>query len=147
MSLLEALKAMIPAEIIDGSDVEKTAEIVMLDIAFTPVVQHRHGGDDYDLLDNPPRPVQVEKRGERYLIVHPESHDFDWVDEKSLKAMRARFLLLRGFYYKRLRSVGHSTRQQILGLYFPEGVYLPAEGSELSKAMGLEPGGGEDESA
>lgn len=112
MSLLDAIKAMIPTEVIDGCDVEQTAESVMLDIAFTPVVPEYVSGDD--LILHPPETVEVEKRGERYLIVRPDLHDFDWVEESRLKVMRARFLLLRGYYYRHLRSMGHQHRQQIL---------------------------------
>lgn len=134
--LLAAIERTIPAEIIDGQNVKDAAEMVMLDIAFSPVVE-RPAGDEVSLCLNPPRTSQVEQRGDRYLIVRPEQRDFEWVDEVSLKIMRARYLLLRGYYYKQLRRLSHPVRQQVLGLYFDGGVYVPPEGSELAKLLGV----------
>lgn len=134
-SLLDAIRNAFPKEIIDGSDVEATAEMVDLDIAFTPVVQHVTGGDP--LLDVP-APVEVQKwKDGRYAIMHREHRDYDFVSEASLKIMRARYLILHGFYWRHLHAMSHPMRQEVLALYFGGGVWTPKSGSELSKMMGM----------
>lgn len=80
----------------------------------------------------------VEMNGERYMIPRPKEVDFDFLSEDSVKVARARFLLLRDYYYKRWRSVSHPMRQEAVAKFFGGSVWTPAEGSELAKAMGIE---------
>lgn len=92
MSLLDELKKFIPDEIIGESNVEETAEMVMLDIAYSPVVE---GFVNEELLSfNIPMPVKVIERGDgRYEIRRTDPPDFGIFSEAEIKRMRARFLL------------------------------------------------------
>lgn len=134
--LLSALKKHIPPESIDGSDPKEVASIVMLEVEHTPVIDHPVG-DEVELLTHPPEPVEVRKDGERYMLTWPKTHDFRFVDAESLKVMRARYIMVRNFYWRRLRTLGCETQQRVLSWYFPEGTWTPKEGSELAKAMGV----------
>ena len=60
------------------------------------------------------------------------------VSEADLKVMRARYLVTRGESYKRLRSMPQDERNVTLHTFFPGGVWVPREGSEMSEAMGME---------
>lgn len=133
--LMAALEKQIPKESIDGHDPREVARCVMLDVAFTPVLERFV--NEERLMFDPPEPVEVQQDGERYMLVKPREHDFRWIDSKSLAVMRARFLLVRGYYYPRLRVLDYQTRDRVLCWYFPGGVYMPAEGSALSKALGI----------
>lgn len=133
--LLAALQKMIPTEEIDGCRVDDAAGAVDLDIAHTPVIDSPVG-DDY--RHRIPKPVEAQKwSGDRWAVVYPDHHDFQRVTESELKRMRARYLLLRGFYTRAFRTLPHPTQQQVLAWYFPDGLWLPPEGSDLAKAMGV----------
>lgn len=138
--LLGALTKMLDdelrAEIIDGHSIADVVGAVDLDVAFSPVVEHRC--DEFDF--QPPQPTEVQKWGDGYALVYPAQADFRRVDEGSLRVMRARFLLMRGAYYKMLRGMPNGTQRQVISWYFPGGAWQPEPGSELSKLMGLERG-------
>jgi hypothetical protein len=122
--LLAALKKHTPAEIINGNDVENTAELVMLDVAFSPVLEL--STNEEQLMLNPPRPTEVQQRGDRFMLYRGGA-DFQWVDAESLKIMRARYLLARGFYSDRMRLLPNGVRQKVIAWYFGGSVYVPAE--------------------
>lgn len=102
MGLLEKLNELIPPEIIDGSNVTETAEIVDLDIAYKLLlVEHPVSQDNFDLYSNIPPVVEAQKRpdGKYEIRFKTESGpDFKILTIDEAKEMRARFLLLKGFY-------------------------------------------------
>ena len=110
-SLIKHLDEM-DDETIDGSLVKDVAPMVELEVAFIPrCVEHRH--DDwqhdcpqtvlYEHWDNPPR----------WAIVKPKEHDFEILSEESLKRMRARFLLMNGWYYQHFHTLPHSMQTAV----------------------------------
>ena len=124
MGFLEALKKMIPDEIIDGANVREVAErCVDLEIAFSPVLQYPPCddfmfGDDLDV----PVPVKVIARADgRYEIRHTAPPDFEILNKDDIKVMRARYLLLRGFYNENMHSFSYSKRKAIISYYFQDG--------------------------
>jgi hypothetical protein len=134
--LLTQLRAMVPAEVIDGSNVDDAAEAVDLSIAYTPVVEDVVSSD---LHHRVVKPVEVQKwSGGRWAVMYPERKDFRRVTEGEVKRMRARYLLLRGFYTRHFRRMPYPVQEQVRAWYFPDGLWLPPEASELAKAMGVE---------
>lgn len=127
-SLIDQLKAMIPVETIDGVNVDEAAEMVMLDVEFTPVVVEPFGEDPaFSCLNAAPFPCRVQKDGERYCVWMPHSHEtYRWVEEDELKVMRARYLLLKNFYFRTLENMSHSHRAGVIAKFFPGGVFKPA---------------------
>jgi len=117
MSLLDELKKFIPDEIIGGSNVAETAEIVMLDIAYSPVVENVV---NEELLPfNIPIPVKVLDRGDgRYEIRRTNPPDFRILSEAEIKRMRARFLLLKAYYADNMDMLSYPDRQTVISLYF-----------------------------
>ena len=137
MGILEALKAMIPKEVIDGSDVDETAKMVMLEVEFTPVIPHSVIDPATDYTEHVPTPCRVQLDGSRYCVWMPNSPEkYRWVDEESLKVMRARYLLLRGFYHRTNESMPHSYRQEVISKFFPGGLFKPAIFTELDSRIG-----------
>ena len=137
MGILEALKAMIPKEVIDGSDVDETAKMVMLEVEFTPVIPHSVIDPATKYTELVPTPCRVQLDGSRYCVWMPDSPEkYRWVDEESLKVMRARYLLLRGFYYRTIESMPHSYRQEVISKFFPGGLFKPAMFTELDSRIG-----------
>jgi len=132
--MLEKLKSLIKEavgeETIDGANVEETAEMVDLDIAYSPVVTGRIS-DDFHLHTIPqPEPVKISDNG-RYYIPRTDPPDFEFISKESMKVMRARYLLLRGFYANNIDSFSYSEQQQILAWYFPGGLFrLPKKDKE-----------------
>lgn len=149
------LHDLILQERIDGVSVFETAEHdVMLDVAFSPVVRSRL---DEDPVDQPwllhlPKPTIIDRdaRG-RYFIIDPPRDVGDWhrkrplmttgqweiLTEDHVKLMRARYLLLRGWLYKRLHILPYDQKQATLAWYFPAGVWAPPAGSDMARAMGF----------
>jgi len=135
MGLAEQLKVLaqgIHSEQIGEACPADFVEDVMLDIAYQPVVEW----PVRDPLRPIPKPRPVLARSDgRYQIDHPEDRDFRIVEADELKLMRARYLLLRGWYYERLPSLSHSQREQVLAWYFPGGVvWLRPDTQELGDA-------------
>jgi len=117
MSLIDELKKFIPDEIIDGNNVEETAEMVMLDIAYSPIVEHIISEErlPFDI----PIPIKITKRGDgRYEIRRTNPPDFRIIDEAETKVMRARFLLLKGYYADQMDTLSYPEQQQVIALYF-----------------------------
>lgn len=138
MGLLEAIEKMLPVELIEGSNVKEVAELVDLTVAYSPVVEEvLHNDPATTYRTTPPKPIRVTKDGSRYCIVDAKAGYYRWVEPAALRLMRARFLLLHGMYYRRLNSMGHQEREAVLAWYFPQGVWTPAPGSALAKAMGM----------
>jgi hypothetical protein len=131
-ALRKANPGMFEPEVIDGHDVEKAADNVMLDVAYSPVLEHRS-----DL-----RPVEVVALGGgRYRIYGKDAGGFEKVSDvlaTDLKIMRARYLLRRGELLGALPYVDNETRQRVERTFWPKGdvPYIPPAGSPLAE-MGL----------
>ena len=122
MSLLDAIKDMIPDEMIGGSCVQETAEMVMLDIAFSPVVEHLVSEEC--VMFEVPIPIKITKRPDgKYEIRRTDPPDFRIIDEATTKEMRARFLLLKGYYAENMDGLAYPEQQKVIALYF-DGSFL-----------------------
>lgn len=122
MSLLDAIKDMIPDEMIGGSYVRETAEYVMLDIAFSPVVEHLVSEER--LMFDVPIPTKITQRPDgKYEIRRTDPPDFRIIDEAETKEMRARFLLLKGYYAENMDGLSYPERQKVISLYFGGGFF------------------------
>ncbi len=119
--VIDILNRMIPPELINGSDVTETAEMVELDIAYSPVV--RRCTSEYNTVGaEVPTPDKVVKRSDgNYEIRQTDPPDFDIIKPEQLKVMRARYLLLRGFYGSNMKGFSYPVQQQIIHYYFPGG--------------------------
>ena len=135
MGLLETLKSMIPEEAkIQGSTPEELVDAVDLSIEYTPVLQE-FIHDAMILYHCIPSPCRVQKDGSRYCLMM--GRDYRWIEVPQLKEMRARFLLVRGFYYANFDKFSYSQRPEIISKFFKGGMWRPAPGTELYKAMKL----------
>lgn len=110
MTLLDKLKELIPDEIIDGSNVDETAEIVDLDIAYKLLVVKDcvRQSDEQLWYDIPPVERDVIKRPDGKYEIRWQGNngpDFEVVPAEQMKVMRARYLLLRGFYHEHFRHL------------------------------------------
>ena len=122
MSLLDAIKDMIPDEIIGGSNVQETAEMVMLDIAFSPVVESPVAEER--LMFDVPIPTKITKRPDGgYEIRRTGPPDFRIIDEAATKEMRARFLLLKGYYAENMDGLSYPEQQKVISWFF-DGSFL-----------------------
>lgn len=126
MSLIKVLNKIIDRETaarggeeIDGVNPRDAAQHVMLDLGYTPVVERYFG----DMGHQIPEPVRVVKDGARYCLMF--GRDYRWVSVEELKVMRARFLLLRGWYYRAFDGFSHPDKQKILAWYFKGGMWRP----------------------
>ncbi len=124
-----------PPPTIDGVSAEQAAESVDLKVAYSPIVM-----ESWDPVKNGlriPEPVKVVKDGLRYAAVWPDRHDFDWLTDQQLRVCRARFLMMKGHFYKQIRGYSHSDQQRILAWYFGGQMWQPKAGSELADALGI----------
>ncbi len=100
--LLEALKQLVGTETIDGADVGATAEMVDLDIAWKLfIVEHPIVQEDDELFAIIPDVMKAKCRPDGQYEIHYMTEagpDFRIISEDQAKVMRARFLLLKGFY-------------------------------------------------
>lgn len=136
MGFPEAIKAMIPPEFIDGNNVDEVAEkCVDLDIEFTPVLADRFHDDPASNHFDIPRPVSVTKGDDgRYCII--DSGNFQYVEESSLKVMRARYLLFRGYLYTNFHCLLNYPEKMKAAGWYSLGL-IPESGSPLAKLMGM----------
>lgn len=138
MSLIDEIKKLIPKEIIAGCDVEETAKMMDLDLAYKLLVVQRYCSvcspeDEFTLFSNPP-PVtsNIKKRPDgQYQIdwVSEEGPDFEIVSADEVKIMRARFLLLKGFYSQNFNKLTLPKQNEVAVQYDihwvpPEGMIL-----------------------
>lgn len=126
--ILAILKGMIPVEIIDGSNVEETAKMVDLDIEYQPVIPNPVDSDLASLGygGRVPIPCRVQMEGSRWCVWIPHTNEkYRWVTDDELKVMRARFLLLKGVYYRQIQNMPHSLQQEVVSKFFPGGLFKP----------------------
>ena len=131
--LESALRKQFPAafepELIDGYDVEQAAKAVMLDVAFSPVLDRRDARIPVDAValgDGSYRVFRKEKSGAGQPID---------VSAESLRVMRARFLLVQGAAIRRLPTMDPEQRQWVEKTFFPRGdvPWVPPAGSPLAE--------------
>ncbi|HEY0983537.1 hypothetical protein [Schlesneria sp.] len=127
-SLLKALNSMLPPETIGGHDVHDAAQCVDLNVEFTPVLPDRIEDPATTFPRLIPTPRRVQMDGSRWCVWLPNTPEkYRWVNsDDELKVMRARYLLLRGWYFERIETMSHSQRAEVIGKYFPGGVFKPA---------------------
>lgn len=129
MGLEEVLKSIIGVEIIDGSNVKETAEMVDLDVAYKLfLVENMVQQEDIELVSNIPSVVLAKKRPDGKYQIDFESEsgpDFRIVTAEQAKVMRARFLLLKGFYFEKFYGLSYSQQQEVAVKY--DFGYMPPE--------------------
>lgn len=129
--LLEFNPGMLEPELIDGRDVNETADMVDLDVAYSPVLERR---DDI-------HPVDATALGDgRYRVYgtgyrHAGHDGATDVDAGSLKVMRARYLLRRGEIMRTMPYADPEMRKRIERTFWPKGdvPYTPPAGSPLAE--------------
>lgn len=147
MSLSEILKGVIGEshanEKYEGVSISDVIDMVDIEVGFgmdakgdrtTLLVVEGNCAETWEY--KVPNVSSVEMTGERYMIRYTKSHDFRFMDEGEVKEMRARFLLLNKAYYRRLNSMSHSMRGEVVAKFFGGSAWTPEEGSVLAKAMG-----------
>ncbi len=123
MSFLDAVKEMIPAEIINGSDVDETAKMVDLEVAYKLLLveDYVHSRDeDFERYSNIPPVVKAEKRVDGKYEIRFQTEDgpdFRILTEENAKVMRARFLLLKGFYVTNIDRLTLPKQNEVAGKY------------------------------
>lgn len=124
VSIFEQILSHFPSEVIDGSNVRDAADDVMLDVAQSPVLVEPI--NEHLLMREVPKPCHVVLcDAGRRAVTNPRSGGLEYVSEQTLKEMRARYLLTRGWYYRRLSEIPHSIRQEVISRFFPGGVVVP----------------------
>ncbi len=138
-SLLEQLKSMIPTETIGGIDVEQCGrDVVMLDVEFTPVLPNRLENDPVlpNRLENDPQegrlpecptPCRVQQEGSRYCVWLPQNDPerYRWVNADDLRVMRARYILLKNWFFTNIEACDPLSRNTIISRFFPGGLFKP----------------------
>jgi len=132
-TMLEVLRGgPLPAPVEDR--VKACVDAVMLDIAFTPVLEKAGARD----------PTEVTRREDgTYWLTYrnaccPDLVHYEAVREEDLKVMRARYLVTRADVYTRLRSMGNEEREHALRVFFNGGTWVPQERSALSVGFKME---------
>lgn len=134
-SFEKALKEQYPEafapEIVDGSDVEKTAEMADLDAGCSPVLPHRAPTDPLSGMGDTLIPVECSALGEgMYRIYYPEGPRD--VSADTVKLMRARFLLRRGELSRALTTMGDDPVRKERWMKLYRITYVPPAGSPLA---------------
>jgi hypothetical protein len=119
--LLETIQGLIPDEIIDGSNVKETAKMVDLDMAFKLlVVEKPVSQDEFQVCSNIP-PVELAKKrddGKYEIRDNGESGpDFRIYTADQMRQMRARFLLLKGYYSVNINRLTLPKQNEARSLY------------------------------
>lgn len=120
MSLLDALNKLVAdaeerdPEIIGGTHLSDVREAVMLEIEHTPVLPHRVSTQDLTYIPVPVEAVQTQ--GGDYILRDPSfQHP---VSAKTLRDMRARYLLWRGHLGQSFDQLSHSKQGEVAARYF-----------------------------
>lgn len=133
-ALKEQYPEVFASEIVDGSDVEKTAEIVDLSVACSPVLPHRAPRDPLSGMGDTLNPVECSPLGgDMYRVYYVEGPRDVSADE--VRVMRARFLLRKGELSRALieKDGDPVVKERWMKLY---GItYLPPAGSPLATMM------------
>ncbi|MFA5173697.1 MAG: hypothetical protein WC438_00785 [Candidatus Pacearchaeota archaeon] len=112
-------------EQIDGFSILSVLDYVDLDIAFSPVVCNP-AGENY--LFDIPKPDEINKCSDKRYVkfITGKNPDFEFIPENEVKVMRARFLLLRDYYYKclRLNQLVLPSRDKAINWYFNGAVFV-----------------------
>lgn len=130
MSLFDIVRELIHDEIIDGSNVEETADMVDLDIAYKLLVvkDFFRQTDEQLCYDIPPVESDVTKRPDGKYEIRWQTEngpDFEVFTADEMKVMRARYLLLKGFYYGHFRQLTLPKQNEAASKY--EITWIPPE--------------------
>jgi hypothetical protein len=140
MSIAEVLRKYLDEhdhEAIDGRKVSSLVDAVDLEIAGVPLCVE-HECEDWQF--NCPQVTRYERweNPPRWALVRPESHDFEIVSEETLKRMRARFLLMNGWYYRHFHTLTHSMRSNVFRSFLSHTQCQPPDpDSQLGKMLGI----------
>ena len=119
--LIKAFKDLIPEEIIDDCSVSDTAQMVDLDMAFKLLlVEYPVPLDEFSLLCNIPLVVEAKKRPDgKYELrsTTEQGPDFRVLSASIAKEMRARFLLLKGFYATNFDKLTLPKQKEVVSEY------------------------------
>lgn len=145
MSLLDVINKLVVnergAEVIDGFAVQDAAKCVDLTVAYSPVVAEYVGSKDIEEMDLNrrfiPQPIKPRKDGLRYYVTDPRAQTWQWFTPDEMKVARARFLLLRSHFYKRLGAFPNGDQQAVIVWYFEGGVWRPNPGTALGDLLGV----------
>lgn len=140
MSLLDALKKFteeqyggpLPKPIED--QVAECVWAVMLDVECSPVIEKPGSEETTEVTRHEDGTYSLTYRNVCVL----DAVAYEPVSEADLKVMRARYLVTRGAKHKRLHAMNGEERKHALRTFFPQGVHVPREGSQLALAMGME---------
>jgi len=129
-ALMEQYPDAFAPEIVDGSDVEKTAEMVDLSDVCSPVLPHRAPHDPLSGMGDSLIPVECSPLGgDMYRVYYAEGPRD--VGAKEVKRMRARFLLRRGELSTALITMKDPVRRaHLMKLY--RITWVPPAGSPLA---------------
>ncbi len=119
-------------ESIDGVSIESAVKMVDLTIGYTPVVMNQWHDERFMSI---PRPTRVQTDGKVFAAVWPEIHDFQILSDRHHRECRARFLLLRGMFYRHFDRYCYPEQRQIVEWYFNGQMWRPKKGSELERAL------------
>lgn len=125
MGIIEELKKLIPTDwitdIIDGANVEETAKMVDLDTAYKLLlVEEFVHQEDIESFSNIPPVIEAQKLTDgRYKINFQTAGgpDFRILTADEAKIMRARFLLLKGYYYSNFNRLTLPKQNEVAALY------------------------------
>jgi len=119
--LIEVLKQYACIEVIDGANVEETAEMVDLEIAYKLlIVEHVVTQEDEELFANIPDVELAKLRPDGRCEIHYETEDgpdFRIISANEAKIMRARFLLLKGFYGRNMERMTLPKQNEVAAKY------------------------------
>ena len=126
--ILKALNNLIPEEIIDGSNVRDLVGMVDLGVAYKMLlVENPVSQDEFEICINIPQVVTGVKRDDgKYEIRSTDEitgPDFKILTIEETKLMRARFLLLKGFYSRNIDRLALPKQNEARSLY--EIFYIP----------------------
>jgi hypothetical protein len=88
-----------------------------------------HNSPDY--MYRVPTAVKLEPMGEKFLLRKPG--DFETFHRDVVKVMRARWLLLRGYYGNNFKRMSYPEQQAALANFFPNGLYLLPETEDVDE--------------
>jgi len=115
-------------ETIDGVSIAEVLELVDLDVAYSPVVEHAVDGD-WPMPEQLSVTPLVKRDDGRYEARHQTDSGptFEFLDAESVRVMRARYLLCRDHFAKSIEQYGYRDQQRILADFFPEGLWRPPD--------------------
>ena len=120
-NIIEILKDLIPDEMVGNSNVVGTADMVDLDTAYKLLlVENPVPEDDFQIFSNiPPVVLGLKRDDDKYEIryIGDDGPDFKIHTAEETKVMRARFLLLKGYYASNINRMTLPKQNEARSLY------------------------------